>query len=89
MPPEPLAGMGVLNAAIYGGGVLAKPIGSSRYAYTDAPKPVPDAVAAMKDACLRNGTDLATAALQFSMRAPFVDSMRLSTREFCRRADRR
>ena len=66
------AGMGVLNAAIYGGGVLANPTGSSRYGYTEAPKLVLDAVAAMNDACLRNGTDLATAALQFSMRDPRV-----------------
>ena len=44
------AGMGVLNAAIYGGGVLANPTGSSRYGYTEAPKLVLDAVAAMNDA---------------------------------------
>ena len=66
--------MGVLNAAIYGGGVLANPTGSSRYGYTEAPQLVLDAVAAMNEVCLRNGTDLATAALQFSMRDPRVHS---------------
>jgi len=68
------AGMGVLNAAIYGGGVLANPTRSSRYGYSEAPRPVLDAVAAMNDACLRHGTDLATAALRFSMRDPRVHS---------------
>jgi len=66
------AGMGVLNAAIYGGGVLANPTGSSRYGYSEAPTPILDAVAAMNQACLAHGTDLATAALQFSMRDPRV-----------------
>ena len=63
--------LGVLNAAIYGGGVLANPTGVwFRYGYTEAPKLVLDAVAAMNDACLRHGTDLATAALRFSMCDP-------------------
>jgi D-threo-aldose 1-dehydrogenase len=66
------AGMGVLNAAIYGGGVLADPTGSSNYGYRQAPRQTLDAVAAMNQVCRAHGTDLATAALQFSIRDPRV-----------------
>ena len=64
-------GMGVLNAAVYGGGILAHqdPTGSpTTYGYRPAPQPVLDAVAAMRAVCARHGTDLPTAALQFSLR---------------------
>ena len=66
-------GMGVLNAAIYGGGILAHQdaVGSpTTYGYRPAPTPVLDAVAAMRTVCARYGTDLPTAALQFSVRDP-------------------
>lgn len=67
------AGMGILNAAVYGGGILADPASRS-YGYHAAAQPVLDAVAAMDAACRRHGTDLATAALQFSLREPRVDA---------------
>jgi D-threo-aldose 1-dehydrogenase len=61
-------GLGVLNAAPYGGGMLAKgPRVTSRYAYRESG----DAQAAasrMQEACARHGVPLAAAALQFSMR---------------------
>ena len=62
-------GVAVLNAAPYGGGILARgPEAYARYAYRDAP---PDLVAHARGAdevCRRYGVPLAAAALQFSMR---------------------
>lgn len=62
-------GMGVLNAAVYGGGILAHQHGGpTTYGYRPAPEPVLAAVARMRDVCAAHGTDLRTAALQFSLR---------------------
>src|SRR5690606_1780385 len=60
-------GMGILNAAVYGGGILA---GSSptTYGYRAAPPEIHDAVASMRRVCADHGVDLTTAALQFSLR---------------------
>lgn len=60
-------GMGVLNAAVYGGGILAGR-DQGTYGYRPAPPEVLDAVAAMQRVCAAHGTDLRTAALQFSLR---------------------
>ena len=65
-------GMGVLNAAVFGGGFLAhqNAAGSpTTYGHREAPQPVIDSVAAMRSVCARYGTDLPTAALQFSLRS--------------------
>lgn len=68
-------GIGVVNAAPYGGGMLAKgPEVQSSYAYGARDERIAQAASAMKAACDRRGVPLAAAALQFSMRAPFVDS---------------
>lgn len=62
-------GMGVLNAAVYGGGILASQTGGpTGYGYRPAPPEVLEAVARMREACAAHGTDIATAALQFSLR---------------------
>jgi D-threo-aldose 1-dehydrogenase len=67
------AGVAVVNAAVYGGGLLAKPqSGSTRYGYRPAPPETLAAVAAMDRLCREHGTDLATAALQASVRDPLV-----------------
>lgn len=67
------AGVAVVNAAIYGGGLLAKPKGgSTTYGYRPASPATLDAVAAMDRLCADHGTDLATAALQASLRDPQV-----------------
>ena len=58
-------GMGVLNAAVYGGGILAHQddAGSpTTYGYRPAPPAVLAAVSAMRAVCARYGTDLPTAA---------------------------
>ena len=68
-------GMGVLNAAPYGSGLLAKgPDSGARYVYQDAPAQVLEQARAMDAVCRRYGVPLGAAALQFSMRDPRVAS---------------
>ena len=67
-------GVGVLNAAVYGGGILARPRESTKYSYKPASRELLDTIAAMDSACTRYGIDLATAALQFSLRDPRIDA---------------
>jgi D-threo-aldose 1-dehydrogenase len=67
-------GMGVLNAAPYGGGMLAKgPANVSRYAYGERGD-AQSAALRMQEACERYGVPLAAAALQFSLRDRRVTS---------------
>jgi D-threo-aldose 1-dehydrogenase len=62
-------GVAYVNAAPYGGGMLAKgPDAQPRYAYRQAPEAVRAAVLAMQRACARSGVPLEAAALQFSLR---------------------
>ena len=69
------AGMAVMNAAIYGGGILANPRGgSTSYGYRPAPTETLTAITAMADVCDRYGTNLATAALQASLRDELITS---------------
>ncbi len=68
-------GVGVVNGAPFGGGILAK--GSAalpKYAYSAAPAVVLDRVRAMEQACEEHGVPLPAAALQFSTRDPRIDS---------------
>ena len=58
-------GVGVLNAAVYGGGILARPGESTKYSYKPASRELLETIAAMDAVCTRSGIDLATAALQF------------------------
>jgi len=68
-------GLGVLNAAPYGGGMLAKgPAQQPKYCYGERDQAFADAAFAMAEACERAGVPLAAAALQFSVRSPLVDS---------------
>jgi D-threo-aldose 1-dehydrogenase len=67
-------GMGVINAAPYGSGMLAKgPEGHARYAYRENAAMARRA-AAMQAACAAHGVPLAAAALQFSLRSELVDA---------------
>ena len=69
------SGLAFVNAAPYGGGILAQgPDSQPRYAYEPAPAAVRDAVRAMHDACARHDVPLTAAALQFSVREPLVAS---------------
>lgn len=69
------AGVGVMNAAVYGGGLLAAwPRSTTRYHYSEARPDLLQAVDAMGAACERYGVPLRAAALQFSTRDPRVAS---------------
>ncbi len=68
-------GMAVVNAAIYGGGILANPRGGlTSYGYRPARPATLAAIAAMDELAARHGTDLATLALQASLRDPLIDT---------------
>jgi len=68
-------GMGVLNAAPYGSGILAKPSRSGgRFAYQEAPEAIGERVMRMDAIAARHGVPLGAAALQFSMRDPRITS---------------
>ncbi|UUZ84796.1 aldo/keto reductase [Paenibacillus sp. P26] len=68
-------GVAVINAAPYGGGMLAKgPDAYSRYAYSEAPPPLLERARAFARVCQEYNVPLAAAALQFSMRDPRITS---------------
>jgi D-threo-aldose 1-dehydrogenase len=65
--------MAALNAAVYGGGLLAKGAsGSNRFAYREATPAMLDAVRAMEALLAKHDIPLAAAALQFSLRDPRI-----------------
>lgn len=69
------AGIGTLNAAPYGGGMLSRgPSVQTRYAYGVRDERIVSAAHSMQAACERYGVPLAAAALQFSLRAKIIDS---------------
>ena len=68
-------GIGVLNAAPYGGGMLSKgPDVQPRYAYGTGASVTTELAGRMQEVCARAGVPLAAAALQFSLRLPSVTS---------------
>jgi D-threo-aldose 1-dehydrogenase len=68
-------GLGVLNGAPYGSGLLAKgPRQYPRYAYTDAPDDLLRRAQATEEICQEFGVPLAAAALQFSLRDTRITS---------------
>ncbi|MEO8906449.1 MAG: aldo/keto reductase [Microbacteriaceae bacterium] len=68
-------GVGVVNAAPYGGGMLAKgPTVQASYAYGQRDDRIAKAASAMQSACAARTVPLAAAALQFSLRASVIDS---------------
>jgi D-threo-aldose 1-dehydrogenase len=68
-------GVAFVNAAPYGGGILAQgPDAQPRYAYEPAGAAIREAILAMQAACSAHGVPLAAAALQFSVRDPRVAS---------------
>lgn len=69
------AGMGVFNAAAYGGGILAEwPRTTTRYHYAPAVPQLLHAIDMMGEACQRHGVPLRAAALQHSTRDPRIHS---------------
>ncbi|UFU04178.1 aldo/keto reductase [Ruania suaedae] len=68
-------GMGVFNAAPFGGSLLARgSAAGGTYAYRPAPPELIERVRRLEELCAAHGIELATAALQFSLRSPQVDS---------------
>lgn len=68
-------GVAAVNAAPYGGGMLAQgPDNYARYAYQPADPDVLRRARAIQNICTRYGVPLAAAALQFSLRDPRVTS---------------
>ncbi|MBL1066432.1 aldo/keto reductase [Streptomyces sp. 7-21] len=69
------AGIAVINAAPFGGGLLAKGAAAQdRYAYRPAARVVLERVRRIEAECARLGVPLAAAALQFSLRDPRIAS---------------
>ena len=68
-------GIAVLNAAPYGGGMLAKgPDAWGKYMYREAPSALIERARRMEAACRRHNVPLPAAALQFSLREPRITS---------------
>jgi len=68
-------GLGVFNAAPYGGGILTRfPPTTTRYAYGEASRPMLASAHAFGDIAARVGVPLAALALQFSLRDPRIHS---------------
>lgn len=66
-------GLGVVNAAVFGGGILAGgSTGTDRYAYRPAPVEVLDAVRRIEQVADRAGVPLPALALQISTRDPRI-----------------
>ena len=68
-------GLGVVNAAPYGSGILAKgPESYPRYMYQAASPEQVERARRLDVVCRRHGVPLAAAALQFSLRDPRIHS---------------
>ena len=68
-------GVALLNAAPYGGGILAKdPTTFARYAYREAPPEILERARRLAAICARHDVPLAAAALRFSLRDPRIAS---------------
>jgi len=68
-------GLAVLNAAPFGGGLLANgSTNTTRYGYRDAPEQLLDWVARLRQVCADHGVSTGAVALRFSMRSPAVRS---------------
>jgi D-threo-aldose 1-dehydrogenase len=68
-------GMAVLNAAPFGGGILAgTDRAAGRYAYRPAPPELLAFLDRVRDLAARMSVEVAAAALHFSLRSPLVDS---------------
>lgn len=69
------AGVAVVNAAPFGGGILAKgPQAVAKYAYRDADAEVVRLVQNLQERCAAYDVPLGAAALQFSVREPRISS---------------
>lgn len=65
-------GIAVINAAVFGGGLLADPSRTTNYAYRPARRTTLDAVRRIDGVCTKWRVSIATAALQFSLLDPRI-----------------
>ena len=82
--PAALAhGIGIVNVGVYNSGLLARPrvAADATYDYVPAPPALIARANAIADVCEEFGTDLPTAAMQFSLRHPAVSSVVLGCRD--------
>lgn len=68
-------GVGVVNGAVFGGGILAKgPDANPNYMYSQAPPELLARVREIEEVCARYDVPLGAAALRFSLREPRIAS---------------
>ncbi|HEV2528562.1 MAG TPA: aldo/keto reductase [Thermomicrobiales bacterium] len=73
-------GVAVMNAAIYGGGLLARGPGDRpTFMYKEATEQTLSHARSYEELCQRNGIPIAAAALQFSLRDPRISSTVVGT----------
>ncbi|HEX5781755.1 MAG TPA: aldo/keto reductase [Solirubrobacteraceae bacterium] len=68
-------GVGIVAAAVFNSGLLAKPHPGGRYEYGDVPPEMLDRARRIAGVCERHGVTLPEAALQFPLREPAVRSV--------------
>ena len=75
--------MDVVNAGVYNSGLLSRPrvAANATYDYQPAPSALIARANAIADVCEEFGTDLPTAAMQFSLRHPAISSIVLGCRD--------
>lgn len=66
-------GMGVMNAAPFGGGILGAGT-PDRYGYREIDSGLPEWINQARAVCARHGVELRTVALHHSLRSPLVDT---------------
>lgn len=76
-------GVGIVNVGVYNSGLLARPrvASDATYDYVPAPAALIERANAIATVCEQHGTDLPTAAMQFSLRHPAVVSVVLGCRD--------
>ena len=76
-------GVGIVNVGVYNSGLLARPrvAPDATYDYLPAPASIIARANAIADVCEEFGTDLPTAAMQFSLRHPAVSAIVLGCRD--------
>lgn len=83
LPAALEAGVGIVNVGVYNSGLLARPrvAADATYDYVQAPAALIARANAIAEVCEEFGTDLPTAAMQFSLRHPAVTSVVLGCRD--------
>jgi D-threo-aldose 1-dehydrogenase len=83
LPAARERGVGIVNVGVYNSGLLSRPrvAADTTYDYVPAPAELIARANAIAAVCEEFGTDLPTAAMQFSLRHPTVSSIVLGCRD--------